>query len=82
MYGFIGLSLFMFLKKHPNESRSLMTNASELVKFLPIDSNAGDLLTPIFDFTNVNNKLERFTNPAAYGVTPQFKRMVGSGNYK
>ena len=52
LYGFIGLSLFMFLKKHPNESRSLMTNASELVKFLPIDSNAGDLLTPIFDFTN------------------------------
>ena len=52
-----------------------MTNASELVKFLPIDSNTGDLLTPIFDFTNVNNKLS-ITNPAAYGVTPQFKRMV------
>jgi hypothetical protein len=80
LYGFIGVSLYMFLKKHPNESKTLLSNASELVKFLPIDHGAGDLLSPIFDFTNVNNKLERFTNQAGYAVTPQFKRMVGSGH--
>ena len=79
LYAFVGISLYMFMKKHPNESRGLLSNASELVRFLPIDSNAGDLLTPIFDFTNVNNKLESFKNTQQY-ITPQMKRMVGSGN--
>ena len=34
LYAFVGISLYIFMKKHPNESRGLLSNASELVKFL------------------------------------------------
>ena len=85
LYAFIGLSLFMLIKKHPDKSRSLLTNASDLVKFLPIDNNAGDLLTPIFDFTNVNKRMETFQQNIIQpsnqnALTPHFKRMIHSGN--
>ena len=80
-YGMIGLSLYIFIKKHPTESRSMMTNAADIVKFLPIDNNTSDLLTPIFDFTNMNNKLNQHQEGYQSNLThtPQLHRMMGSG---
>ena len=68
---FIGLSLITFIKKHPTESKGLLSHASNIVKYMPIDKNAEDLLTPIFDFTSLKNPM---TN-----LTPQTKRMMRSG---
>lgn len=48
---FAGLSAYLFLRKHPSETRTLLTSASGLVKHLPIDKDAGDLLSPILDMT-------------------------------
>lgn len=48
---FIGLSLYVFMKKHPKDSSSLLKHASGLVKHIPIDKNSKDLLLPVFDFT-------------------------------
>ena len=42
-YGMVGLSLYVFIKKHPVESRGMVTNAADIVKYLPIDSNTTDL---------------------------------------
>ena len=80
-YGMIGLSLYVFIKKHPTESRNMMSNAADIVKYLPIDSNTTDLLTPIFDFTNVNNKLSSYQENFQSNMvqTPQMNRMMGSG---
>jgi len=85
-YGMVGLSLYVFIKKHPVESRGMVTNAADIVKYLPIDSNTTDLLTPIFDFTNMNSKLNKYqegfqTNLMGGGLqqTPQMNRMMGSG---
>jgi hypothetical protein len=50
-YGFLGLSLYLFLKRHPNESRSLIKHANGIIKYMPIDKETTDMLTPIFDFT-------------------------------
>ena len=80
-YGMIGLSLYVFIKKHPNESRNMMSNAADIVKYLPVDSNTTDLLTPIFDFTNMNNKLTSYQENFQSNLvqTPQLNRMMGSG---
>jgi len=80
-YGMIGLSLYVFIKKHPTESRSMMSNAADIVKYLPIDNNTSDLLTPIFDFTNMNNKLNQYQEGFGSNLTqtPQLNRMMGSG---
>jgi len=50
-YGFLGLSLYLFLKRHPNESHSLIKHANGIIKYMPIDKDTTDLLTPVFDFT-------------------------------
>lgn len=50
--GFLGLSAYLFIKKHPNQSKSLFVHANELIKYMPIDKDAGDLLSPLLDMTN------------------------------
>ena len=37
--GFVGLSLLVFLRKHPNESHSMLYHANSIIKYLPIDKN-------------------------------------------
>ena len=70
MYGSIGLSLYVFMKKHPNESRSMLTHASDLIKHLPVDRNTADLITPLFTMTKPS------LQPT---IAPQMKRMLQSG---
>ena len=46
--GFAGLSAYVFLRKYPDQSRSLFSHANGIVKYMPIDKEAGDFLTPFF----------------------------------
>jgi 5-methylcytosine-specific restriction endonuclease McrA len=52
MYGFIALTIYVFLKKHPGESRSMLVHANDLIKYLPIDKNTTDFISPLLNFTN------------------------------
>ena len=47
--------MYMFLKKHPGESKSMFLHANSLIRHLPVDKNSKDLLTPILDFTKITN---------------------------
>ena len=69
---FGGLSLYLFIKKHPNESKSAVLSATNLVKYMPIDSETADFITPFFSSKQNNN----FNN---VNVSPQMKRMLNSG---
>ena len=73
MYAFVGISLWSFMRKHPNESRGLMLRATDIIKYVPIDTEAKDLLTPIFDFTSAKDNI----NPQY--SSPQMNRMMSSG---
>lgn len=72
--GFVGLSMLIFFKKHPGQSQNMLSNAAEMVKYLPIDRKSADVLTPLLAFGNkgpfVNQNIEN---------TPQYKRMMNSG---
>ena len=78
MYAFLGLSLYMFIHKHPNESKGMLTNVSDLVKYMPIDNNI-KLFTPFLDFTNFNNNINNTIPQSTVTDSPQLKRMMGSG---
>ena len=80
MYGFIGLSLYMFIKKHPNESKNMLVHANSIVRYMPVDKSTTDLLTPIMDFINTEKMTNIKTLGAPQNITPQFKRMLNSGN--
>lgn len=55
MIGFVGLSAYIFIRKYPSHSRSLFTHANSIIKYMPIDKDAGDLLSPLFDMSKVSN---------------------------
>lgn len=94
LYGFIGLSIYMFIKKHPSESQNMFIHANSLIKYMPIDKHTSDLLTPIMDFTNIKETFDNLTpSQSSHGtrsqettressqapMTPQIKRMLHSG---
>ena len=50
-FAFVGLSMYVFINKNPHQSHNLV-NATDFIRYMPIDSNTSDLLTPLFDFTS------------------------------
>jgi hypothetical protein len=50
--GFFGLSMYLFMKKNPANSHTIMHHANELIKYMPISRESADMLTPFFDMTN------------------------------
>jgi hypothetical protein len=74
MFAFGGLSLYLFIKKHPTESTDALLTASNLVKYMPIDSETSNLFSAFMPSTDNN-----FNN---VNMTPQMKRMLNSGKKK
>lgn len=72
---FLGLSLYIFIKKHPSHSRSLFTHANSVIKYLPVDKNSKDIISPFLDITSHFSKNNGDLNDEA----PQYKRMMNSG---
>jgi hypothetical protein len=82
MFGFVGFSMYLLIKKNPSGSKSMLQHANALIKYMPVDKNTADLISPIFDFTNAKNSLDSLSenqNYAAYNDAPQHKRMLNSG---
>ena len=82
-FALIGVSVYLLLKKNPAGGRNMLLYANNVVKYMPIDKSAMDMITPIFDFTSRANEergsfMESFNdiNPAQY---PGEKRMLNSG---
>ena len=48
MFAFVGFSLYLFIKKHPDESKGMLTHANNLIKYMPVDKNTADLISPTF----------------------------------
>ena len=51
-FAFAGLSIYLFLKKNPNESHTLIQQATNIIKHMPSAKSSLDVLTPFVDFTN------------------------------
>tara|TARA_E500000178_G_C16973257_1_gene732030 strand:- start:672 stop:1226 length:555 start_codon:yes stop_codon:yes gene_type:complete len=72
-YAFLGLSLLIFLKKYPNHSKDLFSHAHNFVKFMPIDKESGDLLTPLLKISS-----NKFT-PFGTNNEQSIRRLENSG---
>lgn len=70
MIGFLGLSGYIFMRKYPGHTRSLFTHANSIIKYMPIDKDAGDLLSPLFTMSKIGCGDE---------MTPQQMRVLHSG---
>jgi hypothetical protein len=67
---FVGISVYVYLKRYPEQSRSVFTHANSVVKYLPIDRNTTHFLSPILDLAR-----------GQYGgdISHQERRMMTSG---
>jgi hypothetical protein len=79
-YGFVGLSLFLFLRRNPENSRQLLFHANDIIKYMPISKGTADMITPFFDFTNNKSFLNNDVNmlPAHQNMMSSY--MAGGGD--
>jgi len=86
-FAVIGISIYLLLKKNPVQSKNMLLYANNMVKYMPIDRNTMDLITPIFDFTNSgtnlqngsNSFMETFNEISNPGQSFQEQRILSSG---
>ena len=69
-FGFIGLSLFLFLRRNPDNSRQLLFHANDIIKYMPISKGTADMITPFFDMTGSGIAGTRMAQPSLGGGTP------------
>ena len=81
MFAFVGFSILLLVKKNPNGSKSMLQHANAIIKYMPVDRDTKDLMSPIFDFTNAKNSIDSLSQGyTAYNDTPQMRRMMNSGS--
>lgn len=51
-YGIIGVSVYLLFTKSPIRGRKILCYATNMIKYLPIDSSAMSMVAPILDFTD------------------------------
>jgi len=76
-YAFLGLSLYIFVKKYPGESKNLFTHADKFIKYMPIDKNSADINFSIFGASSYLSKNYEQQNNNTESA--QYKRMMTSG---
>ena len=81
-YVLLGLVIYVLLKRNPDQGRNMLLYANNLVKFMPIDKNSMDMLSPIIDFTSTNEDSSFMESVNGIYSNPGFsgeKRMMNSG---
>ena len=48
---FGALTLYILFKRNPLRAREIVTTSNEYIKYLPIDKNTSNIISPILDFT-------------------------------
>jgi hypothetical protein len=81
-YVLLGLGIYVLLKRNPNQGRNMLLYANNVVKFMPIDKNSMDMLSPIIDFTSINEDSSFMESVNGIYSNAGFsgeKRMLNSG---
>jgi hypothetical protein len=73
-YVLLGLGIYVLLKRNPNQGRNMLLCANNLVKFLPIDKNSMDMLSPIIDFTSANEDSSFMESVNGINLNPGFSK--------
>ena len=49
------LVIYYLVKKNPLKTKEILIASNEYIKYLPIDKNSSDIISPILDFTSKSN---------------------------
>jgi hypothetical protein len=85
-YALLGIGIYYMLKKNPSKGKEMLLYANNYVKYLPIDKNSMDMLSPIIDFTETPDAsfMESFNEiiPNRVGFSSEQKMMKSGGTTK
>ncbi len=56
------LFLYWLIKKNPQNAKNIIMSSNEYIKYLPVDRNTTDMISPILNFTSKNT----FSNSDGY----------------
>ena len=80
-YAFVGLSAMLYLRKFGTSNRDILSDAVDLIKYMPIDKDAGDMLSPMMGFAKETmgwgKRRGGGEEPSPVGYE---QRMMNSGN--
>jgi len=86
-FGILGIGIYLILKRNPTQGKQILHYANNVVKYMPIDKSAIDMITPIFDFTSSEPErgqsfMESLNdiNPIKYGGLE--RKMMNTGTRK
>ncbi len=82
--------LYVLLKKNPANAQNIIMTSNDYIKYLPIDRNTTDMISPILDFTSKHSfngdggahyPVVPIMDPAMQGggAGPHVQRMLNSG---
>jgi len=77
LIGFVGLSLYIFLKRNPHNSPEMIKVARNFIKYMPIDRTTASMINPVFDFTMGNQRIQNGGGSMNSDMINQ--RMMNSG---
>ena len=91
LIAFVGLCVYLYIKRSPQNARAFFTNAHGFIKYLPIDRNTTSVMSPLIDFTgkalgdSINSNYNPHTAQQLYNnnfnnLTSQQRRILSSGN--
>ena len=69
LFAFIGLSIYLFIKKNPNNYKEFVSHTNGYIKYLPIDRNTASVITPLIDFTTNSISKELNNNYNIYNTS-------------
>ena len=91
-YCILGLGIYLLFKRNPQQGKSMLQSAHNVVKYMPIDKSSLEMFTPLFDFTSNNGNNGDYSDTGSnsfmqslYGVnsaqhnSPSHQRMMQSG---
>ena len=75
-YGFIGLSLYIFFKRKPDNKKTMVSLLTDIVKYMPIDKKASNMF---FDISNMGMKPDNNVGLYSNNLIGGNQRMMTSG---
>ena len=85
---FVGLCVYLYIKRSPQNAHTFFSNAHGYIKYLPIDRNTTSVITPFVDFTgkalgdsinsNYNGNSQEIYNNKFNNLTAQQKKILNN----
>jgi len=77
--GLLGVSIWLLIKRDPKQCKNILLYANNMVKYMPIDKNSMNMISPIVDFTNSGEggfMHEMNTNGQNGGLANSYERKI------